>query len=122
MLAIPRPQQFAEKIHAYSFPWEGRLNTRTKDLVDLVLLIERGPPDAELVREAVAATFLTRGTHPVPNPLSPPPTAWAKDFPNMAAEAGLSTTDYLAAFAILEGFWNGNSLGHDERPPGEGPG
>ena len=42
VLAIPQPQQFAEKAHAYTFPWSGRPNTRTKDLVDLVLLIERG--------------------------------------------------------------------------------
>jgi hypothetical protein len=46
VMAISRPQQFAEKLHAYTFPWAGRLNTRTKDLVDLVLLIERGIPDA----------------------------------------------------------------------------
>jgi hypothetical protein len=45
VLAIPRAQQFAEKVHAYTFPWSGRLNTRTKDLVDLVLLLERSPPD-----------------------------------------------------------------------------
>jgi hypothetical protein len=32
VLAIPKPLQFAEKAHAYSFPWSGRLNTRTKDL------------------------------------------------------------------------------------------
>lgn len=45
VLAIPEPQQFAEKIHAYTFPWKGRVNTRTKDLVDLILLIERGAVD-----------------------------------------------------------------------------
>ncbi len=45
VMAISKPQQFAEKLHAYTFPWAGRLNTRTKDLVDLVLLIERGLPD-----------------------------------------------------------------------------
>jgi Nucleotidyl transferase AbiEii toxin, Type IV TA system len=44
VLVVSRSQQFAEKIHAYSFPWSGRVNTRTKDLVDLVLLIERGLP------------------------------------------------------------------------------
>src|SRR5262245_56909564 len=39
-LAVPRAVQFAEKIHAYSRPWDDRINTRTKDLVDLLLLIE----------------------------------------------------------------------------------
>lgn len=116
VLAIPKPQQFAEKIHAYSFPWEGRLNTRTKDLVDLVLLIERGPPDPTEIRAAVAATFSTRATHSVPSPLNPPPPAWAKDFPGMAREAGLSTADYLEAFRILDAYWSANALGGVETP------
>jgi hypothetical protein len=110
-LAIPKPQQFAEKVHAYSFPWTGRLNTRTKDLVDLVTLIERDALDAEELRAALAATFTTRDTHPLPKELSPPPDSWASDFPGMATEAGLSTTDCHAAFAILRDFWAANGLG-----------
>lgn len=111
VLAIPRSQQFAEKVHAYTFPWAGRLNTRTKDLVDLVLLIERGPPDIGEIRRALAATFQTRTTHPLPETLAPPPEHWKADFPGMATEAGLSTGDYLAAFDVLVAFWNGNRLG-----------
>ena len=109
--AIPKAQQFAEKVHAYTFPWSGRLNTRTKDLVDLVLLIERGPLRADEVRSALAATFQTRGTHPLPAVLPPPPSDWAADFPGMAEEAGLSTTDYLAAYASLSDYWERNTLG-----------
>jgi hypothetical protein len=111
VLAISKPQQFAEKVHAYTFPWSGRLNTRTKDLVDLVLLIERGLPDAAAIRSALRATFSARGTHPLPASLDPPPAAWAVDFPAMAAEAGLSTGDYLGAFTILRAFWTEASLG-----------
>ena len=44
MLAIPKSQQFAEKVHAYTFPWSARLDTRTKELIDLMLLIERRFP------------------------------------------------------------------------------
>ena len=51
VLAIPKAKQFAEKLHAYTFPWAGRQNTRSKDLVDLVLLIERGIPDADRIRQ-----------------------------------------------------------------------
>jgi hypothetical protein len=110
VLAIPKAQQFAEKIHAYTFPWTGRLNTRTKDLVDLVLLIERGPPDAGDVRRALEATFAVRGTHPLPQTLPPPPSFWSRDFPGMAKEAGLSTLDHLEAFAVLDGYWSENDL------------
>lgn len=109
--AIPRAQQFAEKLHAYTFPWSGRLNTRTKDLVDLVLLIERGALELAQLRAALSVTFSTRGTHLLPKMLVSPPTHWKVDFPHMASEAGLSTTDLSAAFAVLETFWRTNSLG-----------
>ena len=39
--AVSPEEQFAEKLHAYTLPRAGRENTRVKDLVDLVLLIER---------------------------------------------------------------------------------
>ncbi len=111
VLAIPRAQQFAEKLHAYTFPWSGRMNTRTKDLVDLLLLIERDPPKANDVRRALAATFSTRATHPLPTALQRPPAEWKTEFTGMAAEAGLSTTEFLEAFAILEQFWSNHGLG-----------
>lgn len=110
-LAIPKAQQFAEKVHAYTFPWSGRLNTRTKDLVDLVLIIERAPPDPAHIRSALVATFATRATHPLPQVLSQPPAHWKTDFPAMATEAGLSTDDYLAGFDVLDTFWKAHSLG-----------
>ncbi len=111
-LAISRAQQFAEKLHAYTFPWSGRLNTRTKDLVDLVLLIGRGPPEPGDIREALVTVFSTRATHPLPEALPPPPAAWASEFVGMAREAGLSTTDYLEAFVFLDRFWTGHRLGN----------
>jgi Nucleotidyl transferase AbiEii toxin, Type IV TA system len=109
-LAITKAQQFAEKIHAYSFPWGDRLNTRTKDLVDLLLLIERGPPASADIRAALRATFTTRNTHRLPERLSPPPEAWKADFALMATEAGLSTTDYLDGFRLVVAFWERERL------------
>jgi len=41
---LPKEQHFAEKIHAYTLPMEERLNSRTRDLVDLVILIEQDFP------------------------------------------------------------------------------
>jgi hypothetical protein len=111
VLAIPKAQQFAEKIHAYTFPWSGRINTRTKDLVDMVLLIERGMPVVTAIRAAVTATFSARGTHPLPVALSAPPVEWKDEFRVLAAEAGISTGEYLGGFELLERFWSNNSLG-----------
>ena len=114
-VAIPKAQQFAEKLHAYTFPWAGRQNTRSKDLVDLVLLIERGIPDVGRIRAALSATFSTRATHSLPNTLPSPPDSWALDFRGMAEEANISTADVLLAFAVLERFWAENGFGQ-ERP------
>jgi hypothetical protein len=44
--AVSTEEQFAEKLHAYTLPRESRENTRVKDLVDLILLIERTKLDA----------------------------------------------------------------------------
>lgn len=105
-LAIPKPQQFAEKLHAYTYRWTDRDNTRVKDLVDLVLFIERGELDQATVVTAVHETFARRGTHPVPDTLDPPPPSWTDEFPPMAEQAGLTTTDALTAFALLTEYWN----------------
>ncbi|HRZ56117.1 MAG TPA: nucleotidyl transferase AbiEii/AbiGii toxin family protein [Candidatus Paceibacterota bacterium] len=95
--AISREEQFAEKLHAYSLPREGRPNSRVKDLVDLLLLIESGMLDGDRVRQCIEATFRRRDTHPVPSPLGAPPQVWAGPFAEMAANCGLSQ-DSAAAF------------------------
>lgn len=110
-LAIPRAQQFAEKIHAYSHPWGDRVNTRSRDLVDLVLLIERGGLDPIEVRRALAATFNRRHGRAIPNDLSPPPSSWRAEFAAMATETGLPRSDLDEAFESLRAFWH--RLGRD---------
>lgn len=89
--AISMEQQFAEKIHAYTVEWSDRENTRQKDLVDIVVLIERGRLDPAALRHALRETFCTRARQELPAHLSPPPESWAKKFPEMSEEAGTST-------------------------------
>lgn len=98
-VAIPGAQQFAEKIHAYTFPW------RVKDLVDLVVLIERGNLVPEQVRAAVAATFAARQSHAAPSALPDPPAAWSKEFAPLAREAGVTATDVKQAAAMVSQYW-----------------
>lgn len=102
---LSRDQQFAEKIHAYTLPRKDRMNTRVKDLVDLVLLIELGLPDAEQVRHALRATFDRRRTHPLPLELDSPPEEWAAPYKVLATETGLDFTTLHAAFAFLTTYW-----------------
>jgi len=105
--AIPKAQQFAEKIHAYTFPWTDRENTRSRDLVDMLLLIERGDLDITEVRRALVETFRRRARQALPEDLPAPPSAWTEEFPAMALEAGVSTGDVAGAFAALVRYWSG---------------
>ena len=106
-LAISKAQQFAEKIHAYTFPWTDRDNTRSRDLVDMLLLIERGNLDPNEVRLAIDETFDRRKRQSPPDMLQPPPLVWKAEFPAMATEAGVSTQDLDHAFALVSTYWQG---------------
>lgn len=85
---IPREQQFAEKLHAYTLP-RSSANSRVKDLVDLALLVESGGLAPERVQEAVRLTFQKRATHEMPSVLLAPPTDWRRRFESLAEECRL---------------------------------
>lgn len=106
MPAISREEQFAEKLHAYSLPRGGRPNSRVKDLVDLVLLVESDTLELVRLRQSIEATFRRRDTHPVPSSLEPPPQTWAGPFADLASECGLGQ-DLVAAFALVAKFFTG---------------
>jgi predicted nucleotidyltransferase component of viral defense system len=87
ILAISTEQQFAEKIHSYSLPRQTP-NSRAKDLVDLVLIIDKGNLDPLLLRDAITKTFRRRKTHGVPAALENPPDTWNIRYKKMAEECG----------------------------------
>jgi hypothetical protein len=94
---ISAEQQFAEKLHAYTLPRGERVNTRTKDLIDMVLLINAGTLDKSKTAAAVRATFMKRATHDVPKEPDPPPAEWEPVFDALAKECNL-------AIQLPEGF------------------
>lgn len=81
-------QQFAEKLHSYTLPREHH-NTRTKDLIDLILLLKPKNQEPELFRYALQRVFRARNTHVLPTVLPQPPSNWEKPFAVMAAECGI---------------------------------
>jgi hypothetical protein len=83
-VAVSREQQWAEKIHAYTRPRQERPNSRTKDLVDMVLLIEAGGLSAERLLKRVAKTFERRASHPIPKLLPLPSPEWNSVFTRLA--------------------------------------
>ena len=103
--AIPREQQFAEKLHAYTLPHGERINTRVKDLVDLTLLIALGLSDLDRVRQALHITFERRQTHVLPIGLASPPASWRIPFAALAAECRLNETNIDTAFATVSAYY-----------------
>ena len=87
--SISREEHFAQKIHAYTLPRGERPNTRVKDLVDLVLLIDTSAMDPERLKRDIVDTFQRRQTHPVPSVLESPPGFWGPVFTKLAAECGI---------------------------------
>jgi len=85
---ISREQQFAEKTHAYTLPREDRENSRVKDLVDLLLLLQTNM-EADRVRRNLRITFERRRTHAIPSELPVPPSSWETRFEVLAKECGL---------------------------------
>lgn len=102
---LPAEQQFAEKIHALTLPRGDHLNTRVKDLADLVLFIEMGQLDTERVTACLRATFARRKTHDLPVVLDTPPDAWAARYAAFAEECDLRAKTLEEAFALLSSYW-----------------
>jgi hypothetical protein len=101
--ALSIEQHWAEKFHAYTRPREGT-NSRVRDLVDLVLILEQHELSSDRVREAVDATFARRRTHPVPTAVLAPPADWAKPFAELAAACRLDYTP-TTAYERVQDFW-----------------
>ena len=100
--AIPKEQQFAEKLHAYTLPRGDQINMRFRDLLDMVLLIRLGLNNGK-TRMAIHRTFDRRDTHLMPDKLTLPPEAWKRPFAMLAAGCSV-TLDYLAAFENVSAF------------------
>jgi len=101
--AISPEQQFAEKLHSYTLPRQ-KPNSRVKDLVDIVLIINNCVLDSDRVRLAIEKTFGLRNTHPIPSELDEPPDFWTERFKALAAPCRMET-DMIAAFSVVVSYW-----------------
>jgi len=101
--ALSMEQQFSEKLHAYTLPRKNQ-NSRVRDLVDMVLLINSRGVDKGKIREALEATFNRRDTHALPATLESPPEDWQTGFAELARECDLSE-DLYQAFQIVADYF-----------------
>lgn len=97
-------QQFAEKLHSYTLPRE-QINTRSKDLIDLILLIKFQNRVPEAFQNALLRVFRARNTHIAPAVLPEPPVSWQKPFSAMASKCGLSQS-LSDGFSKVSEFYN----------------
>ncbi len=100
-----RAQHWAEKVHALTRPFDDRINTRIKDLADLLLLMNLGLPEPHVVKRAVNEIFAARRTHEIPKAIETPPVTWAFSFSTMAVELGLSEKTLEGVTARLNQYW-----------------
>jgi hypothetical protein len=91
----------AEKLHAYvQVRSDGRLNTRVKDLVDMVLIHDYVVLDAEKFRRALSSTFGYRMAE-VPVALPAPPDGWLSTYQQLAASVGIDP-DVQAGYRLAQ--------------------
>lgn len=100
-----RAQHLAEKVHALTRPYDDRINTRVKDLADVMLLLNLGLPEPPVVRIVVKEVFESRGTHEIPASIGTPPVTWASSYTAMASELNLTEATLESATTRLNGFW-----------------
>lgn len=102
--ATSAAQHFAEKVHALTRPFDDRINTRVKDLADMMLLMDRGLPAAPVVTDAVNQIYSSRNTHSIPQSIEAPVT-WASSYTAMAQELKLAQTTIETAVSRLNDYW-----------------
>lgn len=103
-LAISKEQQFSEKLHAYTFPRSIQQNSRAKDLIDIVILIQEKKLNQKLLKTSIQKIFEYRNTHRVPKNLEAPPQAWESKFNKMAKDSSLNI-EMSEAFKLLNDFF-----------------
>jgi Nucleotidyl transferase AbiEii toxin, Type IV TA system len=118
--ALPLEQQVAEKLHAYSREYGRGASTRVKDLLDIVLIATSEGLNGSLLREALEAIFIARGTHELPPFLSGPPADWRVAYGRAAEELAMDLTldqAYELAASILNPVLTGTAAEGAEWDP-----
>ncbi len=99
-------QHVAEKLHAYTRRYaRDRPSSRTKDLVDVVLIAGMARIDARRLDDSIQRLFEMRGTHAPPATVPGPPRAWAGPYAALAENLGLPQeldAAHAAAAAFLD--------------------
>jgi predicted nucleotidyltransferase component of viral defense system len=110
-------QHFAEKLHALTRDY-GRENSRTRDLVDLVLLIENDLVTADAVMPSVRLVFTERRAQEVPAVIGDVPASWSDPYRALAQELDVGARSTDEGLALLRRFWAQAIAPTEETPHG----
>lgn len=95
----------AEKFHAMTRDFGDRENTRARDLVDLVMLIEHDLLIAPKAAAAATQVWAERDGVEPPDALPPLPESWSDRYERLATEHELDPRSFPAAVARVGGLW-----------------
>lgn len=96
----------AEKFHGMLRSHGDRENSRVRDLVDLVLLVEHDLLRPPALAAAVATVWSERNSSTPPSELAGFPKAWPASYDRLAAELNLTATTFAAAEVLVRRLWS----------------
>jgi len=85
-------EQLAEKVHAYSLPREEKLNSRVRDLIDMLLLLEHRNISVDAFKQTIQKVFKASKPHSLPMSLNEPPQEWTTLYQALADKCGVKQT------------------------------
>ncbi len=96
----------AEKLHAMLRDFGDRENSRVRDLVDLVLLLEHDLLTPSLVADATRTVWRERDDALPPLNFPPLPESWPDRYERLCAERDLDACTFTAALTLVEWLWS----------------
>jgi hypothetical protein len=82
-----------------------RENTRVRDLLDLILLIENEMLDRDALSAAVHDVWRERDASAPPSALPELPASWPDGYERLAADHDLTAQTFAAALAVVTALW-----------------
>jgi hypothetical protein len=95
----------AEKLHAMLRSHGDRENTRVRDLVDLVLMLEHDQLDPALVADTAVQVWAERDRTEPPGSLPPVPASWSVSYERYTAELDVTANSFAFGVARVAELW-----------------
>jgi predicted nucleotidyltransferase component of viral defense system len=96
----------AEKFHAMTRDFGDRENSRVRDLLDLVLLVENGLIRPDAVADAAREVWSERNGTVPPRSLPSLPASWPARYERLSDDHDVEARTFLNADALVRSLWN----------------